>query len=77
MGNDLAHMPSFHNLGVIHKRHGSLGPSMLLQSNSNNSLPKMGDYHQNLKKLHKYTAAGPADYNLPALFDNYKKTTDA
>jgi hypothetical protein len=50
---------------------------MLLQNNSNHSLPKMGDYHQNLKKLHKYTAAGPADYNLPALFDNYKKTNDA
>ena len=70
--------PSFHNLGMIHKRHGSLGPSMLLKnSGSNHALPRMGDYHQNLTKLHKYTAAGPGDYNLPQLFDNYKKTTDA
>ena len=50
---------------------------MLLQSNSRNMIPKMGDYHQNLKKLHKYTVAGPADYNLPALFDNLNKTTDS
>ena len=33
----------------------------------------MGDYHRNLTQLHRYIAPSGADYNLPALFDNYKK----
>jgi hypothetical protein len=51
-----------------------MGPSQLLKGNgSNSSIPRPGDYHRNLTKLHKYTAAGPGQYDLPMLFDNYKK----
>jgi len=55
-----------------------MGPSLLLKgSGSNSSIPRPGDYHRNLTKLHKYTAAGPGSYNLPALFDNYKSNNNA
>lgn len=69
---------SFHNLGVVFNKNGSIGPSMLLKnSGSNSSIPRPGDYHRNLTKLHKYTAAGPGHYDLPQLFDNYKKEISA
>ena len=31
------------------------------------------NYHKNLTHLHKYNDAGPGSYELPQLFDNYKK----
>ena len=65
-------LPQDHNLGVIFNRNETLGPSVLLQqSGSRSNLPKMGDYHHNITRLHKYNKTGPGEYNLPSLFDNY------
>jgi len=49
---------------------------LLKQSGSKASIPKMGDYHANIKKLHKYNRAGPGEYHLPSLFDNYNANPD-
>lgn len=47
--------PLDHNLDQSFNKFGNLGPSQLLMaSGSNNSLPRMGDYHKNLTSLHKY-----------------------
>lgn len=51
---------SDHNLGVVFPKYMGLGPSKLLQaSGSKSSLPKMGDYHQNLTKSPNYIKVGP------------------
>jgi len=51
-----------------------MGPSQLLKaSGSKATVPKMGDYHRNITKLHKYVRPGPGQYNLPELFENYTK----
>jgi hypothetical protein len=60
-------------LGIFFPKHGTIGPSDLLKaSGSNSSIPKIGDYHINLTRLHGYVKPGPEDYNVPQLFDNYK-----
>ena len=62
------------NSGVGLSHTISMGPSELLVfSGSKKSIPRMGDYHANLKKHVKYVAPGPATYNLPSFLDNYKK----
>ena len=50
-----------------------IGPSFLLkESGSKRSLPKMGDYQHNLKRMHSnHTRVGPGAYDVPSLFDNY------
>ena len=49
---------------------------LLKASGSKASIPKMGDYHANIKKLKKYTKVGPGEYHLPSLFDNYNPNPD-
>jgi hypothetical protein len=62
--------PNFYNIV-------SLGPSNLLKSSGSiASIPAMGDYHQNIKKLSKYQKHSPASYHLPSLFDNYNENND-
>ena len=64
--SSLKHLPIDHNLGVVFPYGASLGPSNLLKaSGSKSSIPKMGDYHKNITRLHKYIAPSGANYNLP------------
>ena len=66
--------PLDHNADKSFYQFGSMGPSKLLQdSGSKKSIPRMGDYHQNLTTLHKYVRPGPGQYDPPSYLDNYKK----
>ena len=53
------------------------GPSILLrESGSQSIIPTVKDYHKNLTQLKRYSPAGPGDYDLPSLFDNYRQNQD-
>ena len=67
-------LPTDHHLSKAYLRNGSIGPSRLLQeSGSKSSFPKVGDYHHSLTTKANYVKPSPQDYNVPQLFDNYKK----